>query len=302
MSINEKIKYFCVNLVSKISFPGLADRIFNRSNINKVFIIFIFGFVSRVLVNHIYDINVFREYTETISLVYYALMSLFIILVNEFVGYFEFTVIPLFVINSGVCLWNLFVKFITFTFTFLTKPFIYLFNSLPLISFEALKISSIRKALANSLDALFDNDKITISSYSNNSKVLDNHFSDDKLSGVLFKGDKKGKVSVSSGGRNKDDSAALGGLYDKRSGRHSGNKSNTPAGVKGLYSQNTQNVLQTESNNIPLIYRVKRRLIWYSWKQFSNKYSSFADFKLNWDYNIGVRNEIIKDIKKLLSK
>lgn len=40
----------------------------------KIIIIFIIGLISRIIINHIYDINVFKEYTNSVSLFYYTSM------------------------------------------------------------------------------------------------------------------------------------------------------------------------------------------------------------------------------------
>ena len=48
-----------------------------------MFIIFSFGFVTRVTISYFFDINVFHDYHTCISLLYYSGMSFFIVLVNE---------------------------------------------------------------------------------------------------------------------------------------------------------------------------------------------------------------------------
>ncbi len=65
-------------------FDILLSRIFNKSNFNKFLIIFIVGFVSRIFMGYFGSANV------------YMCMSFFIILVHEFVEYFNFNVIPSF--------------------------------------------------------------------------------------------------------------------------------------------------------------------------------------------------------------
>src|SRR5580693_8893996 len=76
---------------------SVLNRIFNKSNFNKFLIIFIFGFVSRVLVDHFYSINVYLHLLNVMSISYYICMSAFIILVNEFINYF---IIPSFIIEN----------------------------------------------------------------------------------------------------------------------------------------------------------------------------------------------------------
>ena len=65
--------------------------------VSKVFLVFIVGFVSRLLINNIYGLNVFLELSETLFLVCYAMISFF-------VSGFECNIIPMFVINFAVCL------------------------------------------------------------------------------------------------------------------------------------------------------------------------------------------------------
>ena len=51
--------------------------------IEKILLIFALGFTIRFLVNHFFDINVFKDYTDTISLVYYLFMAFFSVFVND---------------------------------------------------------------------------------------------------------------------------------------------------------------------------------------------------------------------------
>lgn len=55
---------------------NLKERIryvFNILNFSKVLVIFVVGFVTRVLINYVYGINVFVDYLNSISLGYYGL-------------------------------------------------------------------------------------------------------------------------------------------------------------------------------------------------------------------------------------
>jgi hypothetical protein len=81
-------------IINKFSFPGLLSRILNKSNINKILIIFIVGLTSRIIINYIYNINVFIDYFNKVSIIYYILMSTFIVLVHEVVTYFDVNIIP----------------------------------------------------------------------------------------------------------------------------------------------------------------------------------------------------------------
>ena len=50
----------------------------------RIVIIFVVGLVSRSLVNIVYDINVFKDYTTSISLMYYVFMACFTGFLQEF--------------------------------------------------------------------------------------------------------------------------------------------------------------------------------------------------------------------------
>ena len=49
--------------------------IFNLTNIIKILVIFSVGFISRILIYHYFGINVFSEYTHSISILYYLGLS-----------------------------------------------------------------------------------------------------------------------------------------------------------------------------------------------------------------------------------
>jgi hypothetical protein len=76
--------------------PSLFNRIFNKNNLNKVIIIFFIGFVSRVLIGYVYGINVYFDYLNIVSFIYYIYMACTIVLVHELVAYFDFSIIPSF--------------------------------------------------------------------------------------------------------------------------------------------------------------------------------------------------------------
>jgi hypothetical protein len=101
---NLKIVYLSIQ--NKL--PILLGRIFTKSNLNKIIIIFIAGFISRVLIVYFYNVNVFFEYLNIISILYYSFMSFFIVIVHEVINYFEFNIIPAFIIE----LYSIFVNVI----------------------------------------------------------------------------------------------------------------------------------------------------------------------------------------------
>lgn len=70
-------------------FYNLFKRLLNKVTFTKVFIIFTVGLFSSIFINYFYGVNVFVEYTSTISLIYYTFMSLLIVFINEIIVFFE---------------------------------------------------------------------------------------------------------------------------------------------------------------------------------------------------------------------
>ena len=68
-------------------FYNIIKRIFTRDNLCKIFVIFVFGFVSRLLINSYFDINVFIEFLNPISVLYYMFFSSFIVMIHEFINF-----------------------------------------------------------------------------------------------------------------------------------------------------------------------------------------------------------------------
>jgi hypothetical protein len=143
------------------NFKERIKYVFNRLNFSKVLVIFVVGFVTRVLINYVYDINVFVDYLNSISLGYYGFMAIFVVLVNELFSYIDLKL-------------------------------------LPKISMDVFSISSIRKAISVIINNIGNKGKVPISS--GNSDVLSGKVLDKsdkvKVSGVLFMGDRD---AISSG-------------------------------------------------------------------------------------------------------
>ena len=74
------VKKMIKKIMMRLKF--LRERVFSIT-LKKILIIFAFGLISRVLVNYFLDINVFKEYTSYISLVYYAGMASFSVFINN---------------------------------------------------------------------------------------------------------------------------------------------------------------------------------------------------------------------------
>jgi hypothetical protein len=63
----------------------LLRKTFSRSNVTKLLIIFSAALSTRYFVNSFFDINVFSDFTNPISLIYYFLFSTFVVTVQQFV-------------------------------------------------------------------------------------------------------------------------------------------------------------------------------------------------------------------------
>ena len=68
-------------------------RVLNSVTFRRILVIFVVGFVSRVLVNNFWDVNVFVDYLNSISLGYYGFMAIFVVLVNDF-SYIDLKLLP----------------------------------------------------------------------------------------------------------------------------------------------------------------------------------------------------------------
>ena len=76
-----------VRFSERYSFIGRVCSLVTISNLFKVLVIFSFGFISRLIVNWWFGINVFVDYTEPISILYYLSFSVFIVTINDLFVY-----------------------------------------------------------------------------------------------------------------------------------------------------------------------------------------------------------------------
>ncbi len=58
-----------------------------KSNLIKIFVMFFIGFVSRIIINHYLDINVFLDYTNYISILYYFNLSFILVYFDQLFFY-----------------------------------------------------------------------------------------------------------------------------------------------------------------------------------------------------------------------
>jgi hypothetical protein len=99
----------------------LLKKIFTRTNISKVIVIFLVGFLSRYFINEHLSTNVFIEYLTMVSIIFYSFFATFVVFVNELFSFFNVNIIPNFMINIfsviGIILRYIFIE-----------PFIYLYS------------------------------------------------------------------------------------------------------------------------------------------------------------------------------
>lgn len=67
---------------------------FTRKNITKIIIIFSVGLSTRIFINDYYDINVFNDYFNKISIIYYLFLSSFIVSLNNIIDTYNIYIIP----------------------------------------------------------------------------------------------------------------------------------------------------------------------------------------------------------------
>jgi hypothetical protein len=137
-----KIKIVYLSIQNKL--PILLGKIFTQSNINKVIIIFIVGFISRIFIVKMYNVNVFFEYLNIISILYYSCMSFFVVIIHEFVNFFEFNIIPSYLLEFSSFLVNIF-KYLFEVSYFIYKKISYGNKLIFSLNFSEFKLSSIIK-------------------------------------------------------------------------------------------------------------------------------------------------------------
>ena len=131
-----------------ISVGNVLKRVFTKTNLIKVSLIFIVGLISRAIVNHYYQINVYSDFLHSISIIYYFFMSIFIVLVHEFIVCTNFNIIPPYITNLFVSIFNTLKPKEFYINLFKTV----MYNSKLLFSsfkVEYLKISYITKIIRN---------------------------------------------------------------------------------------------------------------------------------------------------------
>jgi len=316
------------------SFLGLLNRVFNRVfnrlNFTKVFIIFVLGFLSRGFVNAFFDVNVFFDFTNSISLTYYFSFSIFIVILHDLIELFQFSIIPSFAVLSDyfrlIVVYS--VRFITFFFSFIgyptngdplsvVKAFSYLFSIMPRVSSDAFNLSSIRK----SASIYFRGDyrashKMPIGGFSESNVDCLDIGRVKSYNALMFDADPsktlRGKNLAAT---NPQGETLLPRRYNPSASNtqrfnHSG--SNPQSGTNPHSGSNQLGINLTDSqNNYPgdieggkklnasqrFKQNSKRRFFWIVWGIHSDKHKSYEDFKQTWNPNTKMWYEIKNDIK-----
>lgn len=236
-------------------------RFLNSVLFRRILIIFIVGLVSRGVVNYVFEINVFKDYTNMISLVYYGCMACF----------------------SG----------------YITE--------LPKISFNVFDI----KLIGNAIKTFSDSSLFGVKIYSGDGMFTDNmnvNNTKDK-DNVVYTQDRSGKDRSNKSGKdrsykpgNRSVSAGIRGLYGDPDNQVE--RRFRSAGVRALYEPECQSFIlgvdksSTVNNNLSRGNKVKSRILWYFWKQFSVEYNSYKEYANSLDGGVSIRKEIKKGFSK----
>ena len=102
---------------------SVAGGIFNKRNLVKILTIFIVGFISRIFINHFFDVNVFADCFSLISISYYFIMATFVVAVNHLAEVFDFSHLLSFEsIKPFIVMWGQFTNRLTKFLFNLWKP------------------------------------------------------------------------------------------------------------------------------------------------------------------------------------
>jgi hypothetical protein len=227
------------NIKNKFFSPGLLNKIFNKPNLNKILIIFIVGFTSRIFINYIYNVNVFIDYFNKISIIYYVLMSMFTVLIHEVTTHFNINIIPTCVFDCGYFITNLISSMVSHIAIVCNtvKNLIYINGkTIKNFSFKDFSIPSIKKLIKN--NTLF-NDSNKISLNATQEKVLENCY-DKNVSNTL----NPNTLSRSSNGGNSNKSNSTSSSSSNNGSHNANNRGdNRRNGEHRVSRRNRDNVV-----------------------------------------------------------
>lgn len=254
------------------------------NNIKKVLIIFIFGFLSRIFIFYFYDINVFKNFLNAIAIIYCSFMAFFVVLIQEFITYFNINTIPSFIINCIKFILNKFIKYNNIIkFFFNSKKNLYLDsynNEKSNTSIKDTKISNIFNMNSSGKD------KGNLGLNNQDDSINIRHPSDNQIVFSRFK-----------------EASDKSSIYDR--------KNLTPAQLQNIAKESSaitksQEVNQAQDQNLAetqswapakgLIYSTEKNQIHYGKYRYANHYRYNPDLTIV-DY-IGLCKEELKEFYK----
>jgi hypothetical protein len=148
---------------------NLLKNLFNKRNLNKIIIIFTFGFISRLAIKYYFSINVFVDIFNYISIIYYLFFSCFVVFVHDYIYIHNFSIIPDFII-----------ALFSYTFNSFVTTFIFLFSHFKLKYFQ---MSFIKKFAKDFFISINNRSKLFLSESSDKVSYLryDNDNDNDKV-------------------------------------------------------------------------------------------------------------------------
>lgn len=237
----------------------------------KFLITFIVGFTSRVIVNYLYDINVFTDYTNNISIAYYSFLSILIIYINDI----NFSFINPLLISfwDGLCC-ILSLKWLP-----LDKLALFAYN------FEGLYMG------VNPSYTPDKEDKLSNVLFADGERRSKHH------SGRHHSGSRKFTTKGAP-------SAAIEGLYGPKSVRGA-----TSAGVVGLYSNDggvernyNANHVNGVNENRSTSFSIRSRIYWYGIQQYGSSFNSYREFSNALSDDFRLRSQLKEDISYIWSR
>jgi hypothetical protein len=222
----------------------LVKNIFTKVNFNKFLIIFTVGVISRAFVNNICGINVYIDFLNYISILYYIAFSVFIVIVHDVASHTGFSLIPVFVLD----ILNFIISKIKLVLESFTKSiYTTIKNSMLMFSklkYNDFKISSIRKVLKNSNFNF--KDKMYLEDFSNDRNIRHNN-KDTLLNTYVLNKNKDGSSNSHSSSR-----PPSNGRPHSNGRHHSSNNSisdsSSNRGIRNNDSRTMNNSVNTSNN------------------------------------------------------
>ena len=287
----------------------MIKNIYNSIVFRRILVIFLVGLVSRVLVNYVLEINVFKEYTNVISLGYYGFMACFSGLVYE-LPRISFNVLDIKLVRSAIR--------VVCEGGFLSED--------KMLSGDKMYTDNMytndNKDLSKDKDGLVcKQDRRSKSgrrfrgerSYADSSRRVDVGDTEEVRRRDRRRSERREyrraekaelkRLKENYPRESFSDTESVHGrtTRDSNLGLSNSGVSNTGSSVSnigvGNNNVNDRNILDKS-----FFKRVKFRCYWLGWKQFSSDFTSYKGFIESTDRNISVRKDILRDIKGIFKK